>query len=454
MSLESTPRNRGTAAGSGGLSVEDIENPPPGARPRVFYGWWMVASGFVIQLLIGSLLNHAYGAYVVLLRSEFGWSKTMLSAGFSLFRLESGLLGPVEGMLVDRFGPRAVMRVGMVLFGLGLMTFSQVNSIGAFYLSFAVIAVGSSLGGFLPITVAVVNWFQRRRATALAVMSTGFAVGGLAVPVVVFCLETFGWRGTAFGSGVLVIMAGIPLAQVFRHRPEDYGHNIDGDGPPDAAAAGRRPRGQSGEEIDFQPREAVRTRAFWFISLGHGAALLVVSAVMVHLVSHLNENLGYSLGTAALVVTLLTAMQTLGQLLGGLLGDRFSKRLICAACMAMHAIGLLLVAYATGLAMVIAFAVLHGLGWGMRGPLMQALRADYFGRASFGVIMGLSTLITMFGNITGPLIAGALADSTGSYEAGFTLLACLAGLGFAFFFFATRPRPPSRLADSSYVEHA
>ena len=413
-------------------------------RERVFYGWFMVSAGFIVQLLTGGLLNQAYGAYVVLLQADFGWSKTSLAAAFSLARFENGLLGPIEGWLIDRFGPRNVMRFGLVVFGLGFILFSQVNSLPAFYVAFFIMAVGQSLGGFLPLTVAVVNWFRRRRATALAVMQTGFAVGGLCVPLVVLSLETLGWRTTALMSGVLVLIVALPLTAVIRHRPEQYGLTVDGE-PQDEAAVttpGIAPREAL---VDFSPAEAVRTPAFWLISLGHGSALLVVSAVVVHLVVHLNENLGYSLGTAALVVTLMTSMQMIGQLGGGVLGDRVSKRLICAACMIMHAAGLLLVAHATMLPMVLAFAVLHGLAWGMRGPLMQAMRADYFGRANFGMIMGLSALIVMFGNTLGPVIAGVLADSTGSYETGFTLLATLAGIGSLFFFFATKPRPPSRL---------
>jgi MFS family permease len=413
-------------------------------RSRVFYGWWMVAAGFGIQLMTGGLMNQAYGAYVVLLREEFGWSKTMLSAGFSMARFESGLLGPVEGWLIDRFGPRTVMRFGLVIFAIGFMALSQIDSLLTFYLAFFCMALGSSLGGFLPLTVSVVNWFRRRRATALATMQTGFAVGGLCIPLVVLSLETFGWRTTAFASGVLILLIALPLSSIIRHRPEDYGLEVDG-GPEEAPDKRNGSRPQE-EPIDFQPREAVRTPAFWLISLGHGSALLVVSAVMVHLVSHLNENLGYSLSTAGLVVALMTAMQVTGQITGGFLGDRFSKRLIAAACMGAHMTGLLLVAYATTLPMVIAFAVLHGLAWGIRGPLMQAIRADYFGRASFGVILGLSTMIVMFGNVSGPLVAGALADSTGSYEAGFTVLACLAGIGSLFFLFAKKPRPPARLA--------
>lgn len=419
-------------------------------KQRVFYGWVMVATGAAIQLMTGGLLNQSYGVYVVVLAQEMGWSKTTLSAAYSLVRFESDLLGPVEGWLIDRFGPRAVMRAGLAIMGLGFMLFSQVDSLFSFYIAFAILALGSSMGGFFPLTVAVVQWFHRRRSTALSVMQTGFALGGLMVPIIVYCLENFGWRTTAFASGVLVIAAGVPLAQFIRRRPEDYGLEVDG-GPPreqsDAPNARRAPH--LSDAVDFRLGEALRTPAFWLISLGHSSALLVVAAVLVHLVPHLNIYLGYSLASAGLVVSLMTGMQIVGQLAGGVLGDRFSKRAICAVCMGMHMTGLLLVAYATSLPMVIAFAVLHGLAWGVRGPMMQSIRADYFGRAAFGVIMGTSSLIVTVGNTSGPLIAGILADQTGNYQAGFTVLALLAGLGSLFFIFAARPRPPARLREPS-----
>jgi MFS family permease len=414
-------------------------------RSRVFYGWWMVSAGFGIQFLIAGLLNQSYGAYVVLLREDFGWSKTALSGAYSLQQVESGMLGPIQGWIIDRFGPRSVMRFGIVILGVGFMAMSQINSLPTFYGAFLMMAMGSSLAGFLPLSIAIVNWFERYRARALSTMSIGFACGGLMVSVVAFCLETFGWRTTAFASGIIVILAGLPLVQLIRRRPEDYGDVLDGIREPETLADGVTPVANTRTtSVDFTPREALRTPAFWFISLGHASALLVVAAVMVHLVSHLEENLGYSVGGAALIVALMTALQVAGMLIGGIIGDRFDKRRIAMVCMGMHMAGLLLVAYAVNLLMVVGFAVLHGLAWGARGPLMQALRADYFGRTSFGVIMGFSSMIVMLGTISGPLLAGILADTTGSYKPGFTVLAILAGLGSVFFVLARRPPPPVR----------
>jgi MFS family permease len=190
----------------------------------------------------------------------------------------------------------------------------------------------------------------------------------------------------------------------------------------------------------------MRTPAFWLVSGGHALALLTVSAVMVHLVSHLTEGLGYSFQMAGWVVALMTGFQLLGQLAGGYLGDRLNKRLICAGCMLAHALGLLLVTFATVWWMVTAFAVLHGLAWGCRAPLMVALRADYFGPTSFGTIMGFSSLIVMLGMSGGPIVAGYMADVSGDYESGLALLAGLAVVGSLFFLAATQPSRPRHTA--------
>jgi sugar phosphate permease len=406
-------------------------------RGRVFYGWWIVAAGWGIEGLIGALMFHAYGAYLVLLREEFGWSKTMLSAAFAMARAESGILGPVQGWLTDRFGPQALIRVGMVIFGVGFILFSQITGPVMFFLTFFTMALGSSLGGYLPIGVALVRWFRRRRALALSISGTGMSIGGLLTPLVVLAMSRVGWRWTAFASGVLIIVVGLLLAQIVRSSPTALGLTPDGDPP--RAETGEAPARAVRAEQNFTPRQAVATRAFWYISAGHGAALLVVSAVLVHMVVHVNERLGFSLPQAASVVSLMTAMQAVGQLSGGWLGDRFSKRRIAAACMLGHALGLVVLALATRFWMVLAFAVLHGLAWGMRGPLMAAIRADYFGSASFGMISGISSMVLMVGMMGGPLLAGILADRTGSYVPGFSVLATVAALGSVFFLLARRP---------------
>ena len=405
-------------------------------KERIFYGWWIVAAAFGLQFIQSGLLQQSFGAYVAVLRDELGWSKTALSGAAVIQQVEGALLGPIQGWFVDRFGPRGIVRAGIVIFGSGFILLSQVDSLAGFYGAFVVLALGSGLCGFFPLSVSLINWFERKRARALSTMALGFALGGLAVPVVAWSLQTFGWRATALASGALIMIAGLPLAVVIRRRPEDHGEVVDG---VRAAVAGA-PRRSTAR--DFTAREALRTPAFWYISLGHGFALFAVSAVMVHAITHLKEGLGYSLNEASLVIGLTTLFQVAGILVSGATGDRFDKRLLSAACMIFHMAGLLLLTYAVSLAMVIGFAVLHGLAWGLRGPLMQAIRADYFGRSSIGLIMGLSSMIVLFGHMSGPLIAGVLADATGNYRVGFTVLALLSGLGSVFFLLAKHPGRP------------
>jgi MFS family permease len=410
---------------------------------NVFYGWKMVAAAFGLQFLLAAFLLQAFGAYVAVLGAEFGWSKAALSLGAAIQSIEGALLGPVLGWVVDRFGAQGMIKVGVVVFGLGFILLGSIDTLTGFYVAVAVLAVGSSFSGYFPLTVAIVQWFERKRARALAMMSMGLAVGGAFVPVIAWSMQTFGWRATAIGSGVLMIVVGWPLARVFRRHPEDVGTTIDGEPPhppvsadahPDAAPAPKR-----APQRQFSAAEALRTRAFWLLSVGHGFALLVVSAVNVHAITHMSTGLGYSVATAAVFIMLMTFAQTAGMLFGSVYGDRFDKRKVSAACMVMHGAGLLALCYATSPVWLIAFGLLHGVAWGLRGPLMQAIRADYFGRAAIGMIMGISSVVIAVGQVVGPMTAGFLADKTGDYRLGFTLLAIVAASGALAFLGAKRP---------------
>ena len=412
-----------------------------GDKKKLFYGWRMVGAAVGLQFLQAGLVSQAFGAYLAVLSDEQGWSKTALSGAAALQQMEVALLGPVLGWLIDRFGPKVFVRAGVVVFGTGLCLLSQVHSLAAFYGAFIVIALGSSLCGFFPLNVALIHWFERKRARALSAMSIGLAFGGIMVPLVAESLTHFGWRATALASGLIAIGVGFPLAMVIRNRPHEHGEVVDGFVEPPASEHSLAEKAETTR--DFTAREALRTSAFWLIALGHGFALFVVHAVSVHAITHLKEGLGYTVAQASLVISLVTVFQIVGVLLGWAIGDRYKKRLIAAACMLAHALGLLLLTYAASVAMVVAFAVLHGTAWGLRGPFMQAMRADYFGRSAIGMILGLSFMIIVVGQVGGPIIPGIFADITGNYRLGFTILAALAGAGSLFFIVARKPKRPS-----------
>ncbi|ODT36835.1 MAG: hypothetical protein ABS55_05020 [Lautropia sp. SCN 70-15] len=403
-----------------------------------FYGWRMVIAGSALQFLQGGLMMQAFGAYVAVLTTERGWSKTALSGAAALQSVESALIGPALGWLVDRVGEHRLIQLGIVIFGLGLIAMGSVDTLAGFYGAVLLVALGSSLAGYFTINIALIHWFERQRARALSSAGLGLALGGLFVPVVAASITAFGWRATAIGSGVLAIAIGWPLARVFRGRPDALGMRIDGASAQTAAATDAPAPTHTDVTPGLTARQALRTGAFWLLSAGHGIALFAVTSVNVHAITHIKEGLGYSVAQASLVITLMTGAQIGGVLLGMAVGDRYDKRWICAACMLGHGFGLLMLTYASGSAMLAAFALLHGMAWGLRGPLMQAIRADYFGRRSIGMIMGLSSVVIAVGQVGGPLVAGAFADLTGDYRLGYTLLAVLA-LGGSFAFLLARP---------------
>ena len=403
----------------------------------------MVGAACGIQFLLAAFLTQALGLYIAVLSDEMGWSKTTLSGAAALQSVEAAIIGPVLGWVMDRFGPQKMIRVGMVMFSAGLLLLSQVNSVTIFYLSAILMAIGASLGGYFPLSVALVQWFEKFRARALSIMSLGLAMGGLVVPLMAWSMQHWGWRATAAGSGVLVLLTGLPMASIIRRRPEDHGDHVDGIDPArHAAAAEREGYKAAPAQVEFTVAQALRTRAFWMLAIGHGLALLVVSAVNVHAITHMKEGLGYSVATASWVILIMTFGQLAGVLMGASMGDWFEKRKVAALCMLAHGIGMLCLTYATHMAMLVAFGVFHGIAWGLRGPFMQAIRADYFGRNAIGLILGLSAAIIAMGQIAGPMIAGVLADLTGNYELGFSLLALLAALGSLSFMLATKPVLP------------
>jgi sugar phosphate permease len=286
----------------------------------------------------------------------------------------------------------------------------------------------------------------------MGIVMAGMSVGGLMVPVMAWSMASFGWRSTAFASGIALILLGLPLAQLLRKNPEDYGYLPDGAGRTSAdPAEGETTTAEDTNQasLSFTAMEAMRTRAFWLVSFGHASALLVVSALMVHLIPYIVDRLEYSVAAAGSVVTLMTATMIVSQVGGGALGDRIEKRIGLTVCLLGHALALFGLAFSTTIWLVALFTVLHGISWGVRGPMVISIRADYFGRRSYATIMGFSSMVMMVGMMTGALLTGFVADRTDDYKLAFVILATIAGLSSVLFLTAKKPPLPPRLQRSA-----
>src|SRR5258708_20344724 len=204
------------------MGMGEISKKQEAHSKRLFHGWYMVAAGSAMQFLQAGLMTQSFGAYVAVLQAERGWSKTALSGAAALQQMEAAILGPFLGWFIDRFGPQGMIRVGIVVFGCGLMLLSQTDTLPAFYAAFVVIALGASFCGMFPVNTALIHWFERWRARALSSMSIGLALGGISLPVVAWSLHTFGWPAPAFSSGPTAVSPRLPPANVCRRPPPDH----------------------------------------------------------------------------------------------------------------------------------------------------------------------------------------------------------------------------------------
>ena len=393
---------------------------------------------------------HGFQFYFEPMRQQFGWSRTILSGAYSLSRVESGFLGPLGGYLVQRYGSRIVMAVGFFILAGGLVLLSQTRAIPTFYVAFLVLSVGSGLAAWTPVVPAITNWFRRKRSRALGMTMMGMGLGGVVVaPIVGILIHTYNWEKTALVCGIFSAVIALPLASIMRYSPEPYGYLPDG-APPETEQskntnpASKTPPGSStGPEVDFTVKEALKTPAFWLISIGHSVALLVISTLGLHLVPFLETDLNLSTVSAAQAVMVVSAFTMAAQPVGGFLGDRLPKHYVVASTLIGHATALFLLATATDFGQVLLASALQGMSWGVRGPVITAMRSDYFGRKHFPVILGFSHIVLMGGQIVGPLLAGYMADNY-SYSAGFKIIAVLTGAGVFLFLFVRKPQPPKR----------
>ncbi len=367
------------------------------------------------------------------IEDEFGWSRALITGVASLGRFGGSLLGPVEGWLTDRFGPARMVFIGMALAGIGLIVFSRINGPVQYYFAYLILSVGVSLGSFMPSITAVNTWLPHRRATGMAIVLAGSSVGALLVAVMAAAITAFGWRTTLMFIGVVLIVAAPLLAGILARRPLS-----------EAPAPVRPARASSSgaqRVAEFTARQAVRTRAFWALAIGHFLANLSVGTVSGHIVLHLKD-VGLSYGAASGMVGVIGGIAFFAQLSGGFAGDRINKRLAISALMILQACAMTTLAFVNGYTLAVVFAVMWGVGFGGRPPMLHALRGEYFGRSAYGTITGLSGLFMSIGMMVAPVVAGWVFDAYGTYRWVFLILAAASVVASIVMLFATRPAPP------------
>jgi len=409
---------------------------------KVFYGWWMVLASAIMNLLSGASFFYGFTVFFNPIRETFNWTAAQTSLAFTFQRLESGLMGPVAGLLVDRLGPRKLMMLGWSAFGLGFILMSHISSLWSFYVNFIIVSIGLSFGSFIVVNTAIAHWFVKKRSRALTMTYVGFGLSGMLVPLVSLAVQEFGWRSTLFWLGVIMWATGILFSLVFRHKPEPYGYLPDGELRQAGDAAPEKTTQQNASSsAGLTVRETLRTPAFWFLSIASIFQFMGIAALSVHVVPYL-ESVGIEHTLAALVVSGITVCSLIGRLGFGLLGDYQNKKYLITICVILQTAGLLAFAFinADMKWLIILFLLTYGPGYGGPIPLRPGLQADYFGTKSYGTVMGLMSLISMVGGLVSPVFAGWIYDTTGSYQTAWFWLAGLTFPAVILYLLASPPR--------------
>lgn len=420
---------------------------------RIFYGWWIVAAGFVAMMVSTGLGFHGVSTLVLPLEREFGWSRSAITGAFSVARVESGVLGPLSGWLTDHLGPRKMMIGGACLTAAGYFLLAHVTTLPMLYAVFiGGIVIGSSVGFSTPVGAAVANWFVRKRGRAFGLMWAGHGMSGIIVFLLATMIAAWGWRNAVTVAGVLILTTGLPTAMLMRRRPEDYGMLPDGDSPaaPEAVQT-QPPRFARAREVaeaertgnEYRPSQALRTPAFWLIGVSSGLRQLATAGVSIHFVALLAGPLspiGVSETAAAALFAVMTVTSNIGRIGMSWIGDFLSKRYLMAWGLAVMTGSVAAMGLSRSLVTFVPAAMVFGIGWGGLSALPNLLRADYFGRNAYATIQGWNQLVQMGGILSGPILAAALYDRTHSYVIAFLVFAVACFIGMLFILAATPPR--------------
>lgn len=398
--------------------------------------WWLVIFGCVTHAVNTGFAYFGMSAFFPSFEREFGWSRTAISGAFSLARIESGLLGPIEGYFIDRVGPRRMMYIGIVICVSGFIALSLVDSLVALYASIVLgIVLGSSLGYHMPISLLVAKVFRERRSLAFGIFRMGPGISGPLVPFVGWLIGAWGWRTAAVISGIVLLIIGVPLAYAINRIAE--GQEAEMARASTANAALSHSARQSADP-QFTLAEVLRLKSFWFLSTSGALRHMVTEGVSVHFVILLVDR-GWSMAAASSLLGLSTLIGAPARIGMGWLGDIVEKRLLIIGLLFSLGVSVFFMGWTAEPSIFTPFMVIYSLSYGGLAALQEPIRADYFGTRAFATIQGMSRTVTTVGTFMGPVLAGFFYDVTKSYTIAFGIFAVVCLISMLLMFLARRP---------------
>src|SRR5581483_5865622 len=328
----------------------------PAKRKAIFYGWVIVAVGFLAHIASAFSISSTLSVFLKPLSADLGISRGM----FSLIRSGEILIGaaaaPMVGTLIDRWGGRWLMALGGLIFGAGFICLGQARDFVQFMLvRWLLVSPGDSLMGSMVVNVSISRWFVRLRGRALAIAGMGHGLAKVCMPVAAATLMLYvGWRGAWAVFGVFALLLVVAPALLFMRRsPEEMGLLPDG-GPAEKKAQvatqkkSRHAKRTGADNVEWSRREALRTPVFWLIATTFGVAQIGVTGLNLHVFSYVTDQ-GHPTLVAASVMSIIAVMQLSTPIIWGTLADRMDNGILNMAKCAFQGAGLLLALSLPGL---------------------------------------------------------------------------------------------------------
>jgi len=394
-----------------------------------------VAATLWVTLGVAYGLFFSFPVFFVPLLEEFRWSRSVTAGAFSLSAIVQGLLSPVVGALSDRLGPRRVIVTGAVVLGASCLLASQISALWHLYVVTGVLAAaGVCAVGWVPSGALVAQWFARRRGSMMGLVFSGMGVGVLVMgPLSQWLISAHGWRQAYLILGAAALLVLVPLTW--------FGVLPAPPRPVPGAAAGLpradEPRPSGGMGV----RAALRTRSFWALFVAYFCTPLAVFSVVTHQVAFAVDH-GFPRLFVAGIFGLTGLMSTVGRIGFGIAADRIGREFsatVSYACTGLGTLALLALDVSPRVEWLYVYALLFGLGFGARGPIITAIATQLYPGRRFGAIYGLLSVGNGVGGAIAPWFAGLVHDVTGSYRIAFLTATAFCVIGSVCFWLA-RPR--------------
>jgi MFS family permease len=380
---------------------------------KITFGQYQVAAtGFLSLFSLVGIMFYGLPFFFDFWVEDFGWSRATVTSGNAFGKVIIGFLGFIAGWFIDRYGPRRLMLLGILLGGAALIGLSMMTSLWHFYFFYLLSVLGYMCGGPLPNQVLISRWFRKARGKAMGIAYLGIGVGGMLVPQIAKWLNIkFGWHQALMMLGILMIIISFPMAWFVKENREDLVLE------------------DKQREANISLKGILKSWPFYLLVIGSMCSIGAVSGTSQNLKLFFRFDLNFTQEQSANIMSLVLGASVIGRLLMGWLADRWPKKFVMILIYALVASSIPLLYYATTPGVIYIFAFIFGIGLGGDYMIIPLMAAELFGVRVMGRVMGIVLTVDGLAEAFAPMFVGWLRDHSQSYASGFATLIVLAAIG-------------------------